>query len=159
MMMTLAQALQMLPGATPVGDLGTTVLRVHTDTRSLQPGDLFRRKHAIQLHGALPTEQLQHDRTRLARQTPVGAFLRRDGDSRPAARGFGHLAELPELADTGPYGTRFTRGRVQRKSLLDESCAFVERKTLHEHAREPDTRLGTRRRTARRLPESLLGGG
>ena len=41
MMMTLAQALQMLPGATPVGDLGTTVLRVHTDTRSLQPGDLF----------------------------------------------------------------------------------------------------------------------
>lgn len=41
MMMTLAQALQALPGATPVGDLATTVLRVHTDTRSLQPGDLF----------------------------------------------------------------------------------------------------------------------
>ena len=41
MMMTLAQALQWLPGATPVGALGTTVLRVHTDTRSLQAGDLF----------------------------------------------------------------------------------------------------------------------
>ena len=41
MMLTLAQALQALPGATPVGDLGTTVRRVHTDTRSLQPGDLF----------------------------------------------------------------------------------------------------------------------
>ena len=40
-MMTLAQALQWLPGATPVGDLAVRVLRVHTDTRSLQPGDLF----------------------------------------------------------------------------------------------------------------------
>jgi UDP-N-acetylmuramoyl-tripeptide--D-alanyl-D-alanine ligase len=40
-MMTLAQALQWLPGATPVGDLGTVVQRVHSDTRTLEPGDLF----------------------------------------------------------------------------------------------------------------------
>jgi hypothetical protein len=39
-MMTLAQALQWLPGATPVGDLASRP-RVHSDTRSLQPGDLF----------------------------------------------------------------------------------------------------------------------
>ena len=40
-MMTLAQALQWIPGAVAVGDTGTPLLRVHTDTRSLQTGDLF----------------------------------------------------------------------------------------------------------------------
>jgi UDP-N-acetylmuramoyl-tripeptide--D-alanyl-D-alanine ligase len=40
-MMTLAQALQWIPGASAVGDTGTPILRVHTDTRSLQAGDLF----------------------------------------------------------------------------------------------------------------------
>ena len=40
-MMTLAQALQWIPGAVAVGDTGVDVLRVHTDTRSLQAGDLF----------------------------------------------------------------------------------------------------------------------
>ena len=40
-MMTLAQAHGWLPGSVVVGDPGTVVLRVHTDTRSVQPGDLF----------------------------------------------------------------------------------------------------------------------
>ncbi|MFO1327135.1 MAG: UDP-N-acetylmuramoyl-tripeptide--D-alanyl-D-alanine ligase [Rubrivivax sp.] len=41
-MMTLAQALQLLGGqATLVGDGNTPVTRVHSDTRTLQPGDLF----------------------------------------------------------------------------------------------------------------------
>ncbi len=40
-MMTLAQALQWLPGAVAVGDTGVEIRRVHTDTRSLQHGDLF----------------------------------------------------------------------------------------------------------------------
>ena len=40
-MMTLAQALQWLPGARLIGDGQCTVARVHTDTRSLRPGDLF----------------------------------------------------------------------------------------------------------------------
>jgi UDP-N-acetylmuramoyl-tripeptide--D-alanyl-D-alanine ligase len=40
-MMTLAQAHAMLPGSTLVGDGATQVLRVHSDTRTLQPGDLF----------------------------------------------------------------------------------------------------------------------
>ena len=40
-MMTLGQAAAWLPGGLPVGDLGTAVTRVHSDTRSLQPGDLF----------------------------------------------------------------------------------------------------------------------
>jgi UDP-N-acetylmuramoyl-tripeptide--D-alanyl-D-alanine ligase len=40
-LMTLGQAQAMLPGATLVGDPATALLRVHTDTRSLQQGDLF----------------------------------------------------------------------------------------------------------------------
>lgn len=40
-MMNLEQALQWLPGARLVGDASVRVARVHTDTRTLQPGDLF----------------------------------------------------------------------------------------------------------------------
>lgn len=40
-MMTLQQALGWLPSARLVGDGGVKFLRVHTDTRSLQAGDLF----------------------------------------------------------------------------------------------------------------------
>jgi len=40
-MMTLAQAHVLLPGSVLVGDGATTILRVHSDTRTLQPGDLF----------------------------------------------------------------------------------------------------------------------
>ena len=41
MMMTLAQLAGWLPGARLIGDPAHAVLRVHSDTRSLQPGDLF----------------------------------------------------------------------------------------------------------------------
>lgn len=40
-MMNLQQAMHWLSGARLVGDASVTVLRVHTDTRSLQAGDLF----------------------------------------------------------------------------------------------------------------------
>ncbi len=40
-MMTLAQAHALLPGSTLVGDARLRVLRVHSDSRTLQPGDLF----------------------------------------------------------------------------------------------------------------------
>jgi UDP-N-acetylmuramoyl-tripeptide--D-alanyl-D-alanine ligase len=40
-MFTLAQALPWLPGGALQGDGGVAVQRVHTDTRTLQPGDLF----------------------------------------------------------------------------------------------------------------------
>jgi UDP-N-acetylmuramoyl-tripeptide--D-alanyl-D-alanine ligase len=39
--MDLQQAARWLPGARLVGDAATRVQRVHTDTRTLQPGDLF----------------------------------------------------------------------------------------------------------------------
>ena len=40
-MMTLAQAHALLPRSTVVGDGATPFLRVHSDTRTLRPGDLF----------------------------------------------------------------------------------------------------------------------
>ena len=40
-MMDLALAHRLLPGSVLVGDPATAILRVHSDTRSLQPGDLF----------------------------------------------------------------------------------------------------------------------
>ena len=40
-MMSLQQAARWMTGATLVGDSATPIARVHTDTRSLQPGDLF----------------------------------------------------------------------------------------------------------------------
>ena len=40
-MMTLAQAHALLPSAARVGDGAVQILRVHSDTRSLRPGDLF----------------------------------------------------------------------------------------------------------------------
>jgi UDP-N-acetylmuramoyl-tripeptide--D-alanyl-D-alanine ligase len=40
-MMTLAEAHAMLPNSMLVGDGGIVIERVHSDTRSLQPGDLF----------------------------------------------------------------------------------------------------------------------
>jgi len=41
MMMTLQQALQWIPGGKLVGDGNAAIARVHTDTRTLQAGDLF----------------------------------------------------------------------------------------------------------------------
>ncbi len=38
---TLAQAAAWMPGAQCIGQAGTPVTRVHTDTRTLQTGDLF----------------------------------------------------------------------------------------------------------------------
>jgi UDP-N-acetylmuramoyl-tripeptide--D-alanyl-D-alanine ligase len=40
-MMTLALAHQLLPGSTLVGEASTPLMRVHTDTRTMQAGDLF----------------------------------------------------------------------------------------------------------------------
>ena len=40
-MMNLLQAAALLPSATLIGDAQTEFCRVHTDTRSIQPGDLF----------------------------------------------------------------------------------------------------------------------
>jgi UDP-N-acetylmuramoyl-tripeptide--D-alanyl-D-alanine ligase len=70
-MMTLAQMQQMLPGAELVGPATTVVTRVHSDTRSLQPGDLF-----VALRG----ERFDaHDFLAAARQAGAAAALAERG--------------------------------------------------------------------------------
>ncbi|HOB96461.1 MAG TPA: UDP-N-acetylmuramoyl-tripeptide--D-alanyl-D-alanine ligase [Aquabacterium sp.] len=55
-LMTLADAAALLPGATLIGDPATPIARVHSDTRTLQPGDLFvaLRGDNFDAHGFLP---------------------------------------------------------------------------------------------------------
>ena len=55
-LMTLAQAHALLPGSILVGDGAMPILRVHTDTRSLAPGDLFvaLRGERFDAHAFLP---------------------------------------------------------------------------------------------------------
>ena len=70
-LMTLAQAHALLPGAVLLGDPATPLLRVHTDTRSLQPGDLF-----VALRG----ERFDaHDYLPQARAVGAGAALAEHG--------------------------------------------------------------------------------
>ena len=60
-MMRLQQALDWVPGATLVGNGEAVPVRVHTDTRSLQPGDLFvalRGEH-FDAHAFLPQARAQ----------------------------------------------------------------------------------------------------
>ncbi len=59
MLMTLAQAAKLLPGAVLVGNGATAIDRVHSDTRSLRAGDLFvaLRGERFDAHDFLPQAQ------------------------------------------------------------------------------------------------------
>ena len=92
-MMTLAQAHAMLPGATLMGDGGTLITRVHSDTRSLLPGDLF-----VALRG----ENFDaHDFLQQARESGAAAALAERGLSTAGLPGLlvsDALAALQQLA-------------------------------------------------------------
>ena len=111
-MMNLALAAQLLPSAVLIGDPGLRVLRVHSDTRSLQPGDLF-----VALRG----ERFDaHDFLAQAREAGAVAALAEHGlaeaglpglqvgDSLQAlgelAAGWRRRVELPLIAVTGSNG-------------------------------------------------------
>jgi UDP-N-acetylmuramyl pentapeptide synthase len=55
-LMTLADAAALLPGAVLIGDPATPIARAHSDTRTLQPGDLFvaLRGETFDAHSFLP---------------------------------------------------------------------------------------------------------
>ena len=91
-LMTLAQAHALLPGSVLVGDGAAPLLRVHTDTRSLLPGDLF-----VALRGA-----------------------HFDGhDHLPQARAAGAAAALAErgLAESGLPGLRVANALIALQQL------------------------------------------
>ena len=111
-MMNLALAAQLLPSAVLIGDPGLRVQRVHSDTRSLRPGDLF-----VALRG----ERFDaHDFLAQAREAGAVAALAEHGlveaglpglQVRDSLQALGELAagwrrrvELPLIAVTGSNG-------------------------------------------------------
>ena len=110
-MMTLAQAHALLPGSVLVGDGGIRIERVHSDTRTLRPGDLFvaLRGERFDGHDFLVQAHAAGAVAALA-ETGLGAALPglRVGDSLQAlqqlAAAWRARFELPLIAVTGSNG-------------------------------------------------------
>ena len=111
-MMTLAQAHTLLPTATLVGDAVLRITRVHSDTRSLRPGDFFvaLKGERFDAHGFLSEAKASGAVAALAEHGLVNAGLSglQVADSR---RALGELAaawrrrfDLPLIAVTGSNG-------------------------------------------------------
>jgi UDP-N-acetylmuramoyl-tripeptide--D-alanyl-D-alanine ligase len=131
-MMTLAQAHALLPGSTLVGDGALVVQRVHSDTRSLQRGDLF---------VALKGERFDaHDFLPQARAAGAVAALAEHGlDSAklPGLRVDDALSALQELAagwrqrHTGPL---ITVAGSNGKTTVTQMIAAIQRAWVGEAA-------------------------
>jgi UDP-N-acetylmuramoyl-tripeptide--D-alanyl-D-alanine ligase len=152
-MMTLAQAHALLPASTLVGDGATEVLRVHSDTRSLQPGDLF---------VALKGENFDaHDFLAQAKASGAAAALAERGlaeaglpglqvaDTQAALTALAHAwrqrFHLPLIAVTGSNGkTTVTQmiASILRAWLGD--AAFATAGNLNNHIGVPLTLLRLR---------------
>ena len=153
MMMTLAQAHALLPGSLLVGDGATEIQRVHSDTRSLQAGDLF---------VALKGERFDaHDFLAQARASGAVAALAERGldaaglpglqvaDTQAAltllARHWRERFHLPLIAVTGSNGkTTVTQmiASILRAWLADG--AFATTGNLNNHIGVPLTLLRLR---------------
>ena len=111
-MVGLSQLLQRLPGARVVGALPEQMMRVHTDTRSLQAGDLFvaLRGERFDAHAFLSQAKAQGAVAALAERGLAEANM--PGVEVPDARlALGQLAQLwrqqyqlPLIAVTGSNG-------------------------------------------------------
>ncbi len=111
-MMTLAQAHALLPGSTLVGDGHARILRVHSDTRTLQAGDLFvaLKGERFDAHDFLPQARASGAVAAIAQQGLAEAGL--DGllvaDTRVAlgelAANWRRCFQLPLIAVTGSNG-------------------------------------------------------
>ncbi len=111
-MMRLSQVQQLLPGSVRVGDADVALQRVHTDTRSLQPGDLFvaLRGERFDAHDFLPQAKAAGAVAALAERGLAEAGLPgvQVGDARLAlgqlAAGWRAAMTLPLIAVTGSNG-------------------------------------------------------
>ena len=111
-LMSLAQAAALLPGALCLGDPATPLLRVHSDSRSLQPGDLFvaLRGERFDAHDFLPQARAAGAAAVLAERgladgglpglqvVDTGAALQQ------LAQGWRAGLQLPVIAVTGSNG-------------------------------------------------------
>ncbi|MEW6706534.1 MAG: UDP-N-acetylmuramoyl-tripeptide--D-alanyl-D-alanine ligase [Pseudomonadota bacterium] len=132
MMMTLADAHALLPGSTLVGDGATPIARVHSDTRSLQPGDLFvaLRGERFDAHDFLAQAQAQGAAAAIAERGLADSGLPGllVSDSLAAlqalAAGWRRRFVLPLIAVTGSNG----------KTTVTQMIASILRAWLGEHA-------------------------
>ena len=152
-MMTLAQAHALLPASTLVGDGATEVLRVHSDTRSLRPGDLFvaLKGERFDAHDFLAQASASGAVAAIAERGLVDARLPglQVADTQQAltdlARAWRHRFQLPLIAVAGSNGkTTVTQmiATILRAWLGD--AAFATAGNLNNHIGVPLTLLRLR---------------
>ena len=157
-MMTLAQAHALLPGSTLVGDGSLAIERVHSDTRTLQSGDLF---------VALKGERFDgHDMLAEAKTRGAAAALAQRGlgasglpglvvpDTQRAledlARGWRARHHLPLIAVTGSNGkTTVTQMIASILRAWHGEGAFATEGNFNNHIGVPLTLLRLRQDGAR----------
>jgi len=161
-MLTLAQAQALLPGATLIGDGAVAFARVHSDTRTLEPGDLF---------VALKGDQFDaHDFLKQARDKGAAAALAERGlaeaglpglqvpDALAAlqqlAAAWRRRFRLPLIAVTGSNGkTTVTQMIASILRASDGDAAFATEGNLNNHIGLPLTLLRLREHHRRGVVE------
>jgi UDP-N-acetylmuramoyl-tripeptide--D-alanyl-D-alanine ligase len=150
---TLREAAAWLPGARLVGEGGTAVTRVHTDTRSLQTGDLFvaLRGERFDANDLLPQALAGGASALLAHpgRTPQGASALEVPDTRLA---LGELAvawrqrfDLPLIAVTGSNGkTTVTQMLAAIARAWHAEAALATQGNLNNDIGVPQTLLRLR---------------
>jgi UDP-N-acetylmuramoyl-tripeptide--D-alanyl-D-alanine ligase len=157
-MMTLAQAHAMLPGATLVGEGAIEFTRVHTDTRSLQRGDLFvaLRGERFDAHDFLPAACAAGAAAALAERGLAEAGLPglQVADSQASllalAAAWRARMQLPLIAVTGSNGKTTVTQMIAAvlRAWLGEG-ALATQGNLNNHIGVPLTLLRLRQDTQR----------
>ncbi|MEP6875668.1 MAG: UDP-N-acetylmuramoyl-tripeptide--D-alanyl-D-alanine ligase [Burkholderiales bacterium] len=152
-MMTLAQAHALLPGSVLVGDGATEIGRVHSDTRSLQPGDLFvaLRGERFDAHDFLAQATASGAVAALAEHGLAAAGLAglQVADTQTAltalAQHWRHRFHLPLIAVTGSNGKTTVTQMIAAilQAWLAEG-AFATTGNLNNHIGVPLTLLRLR---------------
>ena len=114
MMMTLQQALPLLPGAVLVGAGDVAFERVHSDTRSLRPGDLFvaLRGERFDAHDFLARAQ----EASAATAPVVTLMIVRKNTQGPAAHG-ATICKALMMYDAMTIGTACPAARVHGRAV------------------------------------------
>ncbi len=157
MMMTLAQAHALLPASTLVGDAATEVQRVHTDTRSVQAGDLFvaLRGERFDAHDFLAQAMAAGAVALIAEHglAPAGLPGLQVADTQQAltdlARAWRQRLYLPLIAVTGSNGKTTVTQMIATilRAWLDDG-AFATVGNLNNHIGVPLTLLRLRQDSA-----------
>lgn len=171
-MLTLADAASMLPGARRLGDGDVRITRVHTDTRTLQPGDLFvaLRGERFDAHDFLPQAAAAGAAAALVSH---GVALGDDGHPRPLpalvvddtlaalqalAAAWRARHPVPLAAVTGSNGkTTVTQMVAAILQAHAGDAALATRGNLNNHIGLPLTLLRLRARADDTGPAHTLG--